>query len=422
MSECRMIHASAVATPWPNGSIFDLAVIEYSSPVRNESIHPETFSAAGRTIERAYANDRPERAAEGCDGSYVILELSRRDPEAPLAYIEYYDEDGRVIPTGPDGGPVRRAGHQQGGHMGPPPMQMKRRPLKVTIRQVSAISAADGTAAPAGEIVSDQSRMPLAEEFRQFTFDGIPYNLFIPKGADSGRKFPLVQFIHDAGPCGDDPLLTLIQGNGALNFASPRDQELHPCFVLAPQVPRGEPLTRDSFQASDLLERLKRLLDHVIASYPIDTDRIYTTGQSMGCMSSCELNIRYPELFAASLLVAGQWDPQRMAALTGKNLWILVSQGDAKAFPGMNAVTAALEENGAAIGRYWWDGKASEEEHNQAVQEALADPVHIRYTVFTDSSVVPEGTPANPGSNHMSTWPVVYSISALRDWLLSQSL
>ena len=40
-----------------------------------------------------------------------------------------------------------------------------------------------------------------------------------------------------------------------------------------------------------------------------DKNRIYGTGQSMGCMMLCELNIRYPGFFGGCFLVAGQWNP-----------------------------------------------------------------------------------------------------------------
>ena len=45
---------------------------------------------------------------------------------------------------------------------------------------------------------------------------------------------------------------------------------------------------------------------------------------------------------------------------------------------------------------------------------------NIRFTVFTDHSVVPEGAPDNGGSNHMNTWPEVYSYMELKRWLFRQ--
>lgn len=190
--------------------------------------------------------------------------------------------------------------------------------------------------------------------------------------------------------------------------------------MLAPQISRGIHLTKDNFEVADELEVIKALIDDVADKYNVDKRRIYCTGQSMGCMAFCEMNIRYPEYFAASLLVAGQWSPEKMADKCTKcKFWILVSEHDARAFPGMNAVADALEEKGVVIGRYFWDGKLSDEEINILVGKAMRDDVDMRYTVFNGSTVVPPGTVDGPGSNHTSTWNRVYPIKGLKEWLFS---
>lgn len=314
----------------------------------------------------------------------------------------------------------------KGGPGGPPrnmPAAERKAPV-VEVAQISDIKAMDGTILPPDEdvIVSTEAYEPVVSDFLQAEYEGIPYNLYIPKEYDGSNSLPLVMFIHDAGPCGPDPKITLSQGSGAISFASPEWQTEHPCFVLAPQIDRKVHLTNDGFQASEELFTIKALLDDVVERYHVDKKRIYTTGQSMGCMASCELNIRYPDYFAASLLVAGQWSPERMAEkCTGCKFWVLVSEHDAKAFPGMNAVTDALEGTGVTIGRYWWDAKESAEQLSEYAREAMKDDVQVRYTVFHGSSVVPAYKVDNPGTNHVCTWNVVYPIKGLREWLFSNA-
>ena len=58
----------------------------------------------------------------------------------------------------------------------------------------------------------------------------------------------------------------------------------------------------------------------------MDKNRVYTTGQSMGCMAFIVMLIKYPDLFTAALLVAGQWDAMKMSVLTKANMWIVVSE------------------------------------------------------------------------------------------------
>lgn len=265
---------------------------------------------------------------------------------------------------------------------------------------------------------SSETWEPVVEEFQKFSLEGMGYNLFVPR-LEPEKTYPLVLFLHDAGACGPDVKTTLSQGNGAVSFAEPQWQKEHPCFVLAPQIDKGPqgPMTHDDFTVTEDLDKVARILFSVLDQYPVDRTQVYATGQSMGCMASCELNIRYPQLFAASLLVAGQWDPERMAASCAQGrFWILVSEGDSKALPGMNAVTAAMERRGAKVGRYRWDAK---EPLGPPAAKAAEDPVNVRYTVLTGDSVLPEGAKFFPGACHMATWPVVYQIRELKEWLFS---
>lgn len=385
---------------YPDGQKVCSAQIEYPAPIDAFSIPQDGFEVEGRHITGFSVNGRT-----------VTIDL---DPS---------DEAAALIPQPKRHGspPARKPGEGPKGPMAGMPAAVRHAPA-VKIRQTGEFRFADGSAAPAWEdfVSSDESVEPVVEQFRQFEYKGINYNLFIPENP-GGEKLPLVYFLHDAGPCGDDPKLPLSQGNGAITWARPDWQEKHPCYVLAPGMKRSVHLTRDDFTFADELYILKEIIDLVCDSYDVDRDRVYLTGQSMGCMSSCELNIQWPEQFAASMLVAGQWSPERMAqSCTKSKFWILVSQNDAKAFPGMNAVTAALEEQGVKVGRYLWNAKSSKREFDELVKQALAEDAQIRYTVFQGSSVVPAGQDDGPGANHVSTWPVAYEIEGVKEWLFAQ--
>lgn len=393
-----IIHITCLTDNFPDGQKITGARLQYDRPIDGRWITPAAFRVKDRTITGIEV-----------EGGVVTLRLDVRDAKACI-----------IPPPGPrPGGP----GPGKPGGPGGLPCAV-RMPREVAVTQVSEVRAMDGTIFPPCEeaVVSDAADEPVIRDFIQAEFEGISYNLYIPKKYDGGAALPLVMFIHDAGPCGPDPLITLSQGSGAISFASPEWQAEHPCFVLAPQIDRKVHLTTDGFQASEELLTIKRMLDDVVERYHVDPKRIYATGQSMGCMASCELNIRYPDYFAASLLVAGQWSPERMAErCAGCRFWILVSEHDAKAFPGMNAVTEKLEEAGVKIGRYWWDGKESAEALTACAREAMKDDVSMRYTVFRGSSVVPANREDSPGNNHTSTWNVVYPIRGLREWLFSCS-
>ena len=86
----------------------------------------------------------------------------------------------------------------------------------------------------------------------------------------------------------------------------------------------------DSDQAIALFE----LIDRLCGDYAIDRDRLYNTGQSMGGMFALSTNIARPDLFAASYLVACQWDTKEFYKFAKKPMWIVVAEGDPKVTSG----------------------------------------------------------------------------------------
>lgn len=77
----------------------------------------------------------------------------------------------------------------------------------------------------------------------------------------------------------------------------------------------------DKSEASQLLDITVDLIRSLAAQYSIDTNRLCATGQSGGCMMFIAVNVKYPDLLAASFLVAGQWDPAVVAPLAKANLY-----------------------------------------------------------------------------------------------------
>lgn len=394
---------------FPNGQKICGAAIEYDCAIDAGKLTDAAYEVVGRRITQV-----------SVQGNAVVLALDVKDPKASVIPGPEPFKGKPGGPGGPGGGPGGPAG---GPPKGPPKLpEAFRRPREVSVIQKGDICSLKGDIIPGSDevMVSTTASEPIIEKFQQFTFKGLGYNLYIPEHQEDGVSYPLVVFLHDAGPCGDDTKITLSQGNGAVSFAAPEWQKEHPCYVLAPQIPRSVKLTSDNFRTTEEIYTLKAMIDHVSDSYSIDKTRIYATGQSMGCMAFCELNILYPDFFAASLLVAGQWSPERMAEkCVDCKFWILVSNHDERAFPGMNAVTECMEAHGAKIGRYTWNAKSTQEQFDALTAAAMGDDVNIRYTVFEGSSVVPEDEDDNPATNHVCTWPVVYGIDGLKRWLFS---
>lgn len=243
------------------------------------------------------------------------------------------------------------------------------------------------------------------------------YNLYIPESCEPGHTYPLVLFMHDAGNCCNDLNVPLTQGKGATIWASEEEQKKRPCFVLAPLYP--EKTAEDDFTVTWEADATLELIKELAKQYPIDASRIYGTGQSMGCMMLCELMIRHPKFFAACFLVAGQWNPDTMAAVKDENIWALVSEKDIKAFPIMGACMKNIEEAGGKVSYGFVDGNASAAKQNRRMQEIADTGNHIMFTWFSGDSVLSEtkDTDTPPWMYHVKTWEKAYDIEAIREWI-----
>ncbi|MCD8074795.1 MAG: hypothetical protein LUF27_07135 [Lachnospiraceae bacterium] len=387
MNNQHILHITAVTEVGPEAQKCVRALLEYDQPIAADT-PAEAFSVADRTV-----------TGVSVEGNTVVLELSPEDAAASTFH--------------------------QGNPWEDTPTTLET--ASVTVRQCKSINALDGSeiAAPfaaENDILkkadqNDQVQNLIVDDFTQGEFEGLAYNLYIPKDMEPGKTYPLVQFIHDAGPCGPDPHLTLAQGVGALVWAREEEQAKRKCFVLAPQFD-GPPIVDDDWNVDPRLETEKRLLDWVCETYPVDRKRLYTTGQSMGCMSSIVLNVRYPDLFAASFLVAGQWDERQIGGLEKQNLWMINSMGDAKAFPVMNQMACEMEAKGAKVTRKLIDARASEEEMAEIVRKLIATGANVIYTPYKIESVA-NGWSSRGGEHHVNTWKTAYNIEAIREWLFS---
>ena len=257
-------------------------------------------------------------------------------------------------------------------------------------------------------------------KFKLFTYQDeetgkqMVYNLCFPKDYDETKQYPMIMFIGDASTVGDS-IRPLTQGYGALEFASDGDQARHPSFVLVPSYTGV--CVDDNFNTSDEVETTIRLIIQLCKQYPIDTNRLYTTGQSMGGMMSFYFNIAHPDLFAASLFVGSQWDTSKMAHFAKKHFFYIVGGGDEKASKGMADLAKVLRDNNAPMDSASWSAKLPQQEQEQRVKDMLQNGNSIHFISFTPGSVLAE---EGKGKEHMESFDYAYKLQAVRDWLFEQ--
>ena len=206
-----------------------------------------------------YSNNRPEKTNIVKDGKYVIIELNPKDEGASLR-----------VESGPEIG-----------------FQMKRATSRVTQKEDILFTNGKRMTKNIAILENNKTKDLVVENFKQFVFRdpktgvNLKYNLYIPKNYDKNKKYPLVLFMHDMGVLSADTKATLLQGNGAISFATPEEQAKHEAFVLVPQYSKQVVDDKGNI-TNDLDATVNLIRDYLLTKYSIDDKRIYATGQSMG--------------------------------------------------------------------------------------------------------------------------------------------
>jgi hypothetical protein cdivTM_09351 len=373
-------------------------IVEFNERVVNSQLTKNTFTVSDRTVEKIYSNTRPERTDIVKDGRFVIIELNPKDSGASLR-LEGNDEVG---------------------------FQMKKATSKITQKEDILFTNGKKLEKSIAILENNKTRNLIVENFKQFVYKdpktgtSVKYNLYIPKNYDKNKKYPLVLFMHDKGVLSEDTKTALLQGNGATSFAAPEEQARHEAFVLAPQYSR-QVVDDNGDITSDLEATVNLIRDYLISKYSIDEKKLYATGQSMGGMMAIVMNYKYPELFAASYLVACQWNPKEVSTMAKNNLWITVSTGDAKAYPGMNSITSELIKRGATVAKDNWRADYTDAQFLEGARKVIAQKSNIKYTTLEKGTNPYLPKDANPGLEHSGTWKVAYNIPGIKDWMFLQS-
>lgn len=214
----------------------------------------------------------------------------------------------------------------------------------------------------------------LINGFRPGAYEGsirLPFRLFVPDAYENGQgqeRFPIVLALHGAGKRGSNNRDQIPKnGNNAAFYASNRVQATEQSFVLAPQCPNGRKWSQlDNWKEGSTpmreitapMESTIALLDAVVDRFPIDTDRQYVAGFSMGGYGTWDAICRFPDRFTAATPMSGGGHPERAHLLDNVRVW---------AFHGAKDPTVPVESSREMI---------------SAMREAGIDP---KYTEYPDA-------------------------------------
>src|SRR5262252_1035284 len=183
------------------------------------------------------------------------------------------------------------------------------------------------------------------EEFASHEFAGtqnlrMPYRVLSPKGLAPNQTYPLVLFFHGSGERGNDNQKQL--SHGVERFATAASRSSYPCFLVAPQCPTdlqgrqtmwtGE---RERMHERKLapepaapLRAALELFTAILKKLPIDRDKVYLTGISMGGFATWEALIRQPHDFAAAIPICGGGDANHAERIKHIPIWAFHGAND----------------------------------------------------------------------------------------------
>lgn len=192
------------------------------------------------------------------------------------------------------------------------------------------------------------------------------YWVELPAGAaeDTARKWPLFLLLHGAGERGRP--VEELRGW----FWGVRKHKPDTFILVGPRCPLGGRWPSSA---------LNDMLDEVLAKYPVDPERVYLAGLSMGGYACWSIAGECPERFAAIVPICGRGDPREAERFKDVPVW---------AFHGTR------------------DSAISVSRSREMVEALRKIGGRVRYTEF-------------PEADHNS-WDPAFNTPELYDWLLEQ--
>lgn len=289
--------------------------------------------------------------------------------------------------------------------------------------QTNAIgTVSDTLAADEDALISTYS-----SKFEQMTYTdsdtglSITYNLYLPENYDESGSYPMVVFIADSSCTGGDATRSLTQGRGALVWATEEWQSVNPTIVAVPTYPETILDDHGSYTTTEYVELTKRYIDYMTGKYAVDANRIYGTGQSMGCMTTLILASEYPDLYAACMFVDGQWDVSTLQGLKSQTFVYFAAEDDENAYNGMSEVMKLFDSASVAYKTAQWDGTWSTDQLTQAAKKLFTNDTNQYFISWATGTIEASGNMMGSAAYHMASFDYAYNCVAVMEWLFQQS-
>jgi predicted peptidase len=251
----------------------------------------------------------------------------------------------------------------------------------------------------------------------------LEYSIYLPKSflkkGGENKAYPLVLAITHSGTKYDGTCAeTLTEQCIAAIWGMPEEQDRHECVVITPRYERTT--MNDYWEHSYDVENTYKLVESLLKNtwnfgnpnmedradkvLKIDPKRVYSTGWSMGAMTSLWLMAKHPDTFAAGLIMAGQQRPSDVVTLAKQNVLIITGSDDNKATPWNEKCVPVWEK--ALLDPALIFPVEDQKKLNDQVNGYLGKGGNITFLTFD-------------GVDHMGSARKFFYIKSARDWLFS---
>jgi predicted peptidase len=193
--------------------------------------------------------------------------------------------------------------------------------------------------------------------------DTLNYRLLIPKNLKKKGKYPLHLFLHGIGERGNDNKQQLKYIAGL--FINQKNRNYYKSYGVFPQCPNDDSWsTRKIIESKDgmrhkfydnkkptkALSLVIKLMDSLVKTSNVNTERVYATGLSNGGMGTFEMLYRRPDMFAAGVPICGGANPNTAKLFAKKTpVWIFHGAKDDVVHPlySVKMVEAIIQAGGS---------------------------------------------------------------------------
>lgn len=180
------------------------------------------------------------------------------------------------------------------------------------------------------------------EDFEAKVFKGkkeatLNYRIHIPDKVEKKKIYPLFLVFHGAGHRGNDNNKQIRKSFGPMEILGYAKKIKTKVIIIAPQVP-GKELWVDvpwgglshvmPPKPSSSMQMTIDLLKQCMKTMPIDKQRIYVTGLSMGGFGTWDIIQRNPQMFAAAIPICGGGDTKLAKKIKHIPIWVFHGDKD----------------------------------------------------------------------------------------------